>query len=66
MAEVTAAAAAVHFCARHPMTAIDGGAYRAFNGREEAWPASAALEFPVSDEERLAARRTGEGPGAVF
>ena len=48
--EVTATTAAVHFCARHPVAAVDGGPDRTFDRREEAWPARAAFEFPVSDE----------------
>ncbi len=57
MTQVTAAAAAVHFGARHPVTAIDGRTDRALDRREEAWPPGAALELPLGDKQRLIARR---------
>jgi hypothetical protein len=63
---MTTAPAAVHFCARHAVTAIDGGRDRTLDWCEEAGPAGAALEFALGDKQRLTAPRTREGPFAMF
>src|SRR5215475_261557 len=52
MAEMAAAAAAVHFRAHHPEAAVAGGLDRARNRVVEARPAGAAFEFRFRDEQR--------------
>src|SRR5262245_43559938 len=61
MAKVAATAAAVHFRARHPEAAVAGGLDRPRNRIVEAWPAGAALELGLRDEQRLPAAYAGEG-----
>src|SRR5262249_57903684 len=57
MAEMAAAAAAVHFRAHHPEAAIGCGLDRARNRVIEARPAGAALELRLRHEQRLLAAR---------
>src|SRR5881397_3406025 len=61
VAEMAAAAAAVHFRAHHPEAAVAGGFDRARNRVVEAWPAGAALELRLRDEQRLPAADAGKG-----
>jgi CRISPR-associated endonuclease/helicase Cas3 len=66
VAEMTAAGAAVHLRARHPVAPIDRGADGAVERREKAGPSRPALELPVRHEERLAAPRAAERAGPVL
>src|SRR6516164_9131524 len=66
VAEVAAAAAAMHLGAQHAIAAIDLLLDRARNRIIEARPAGAALEFPGRHEQRLAAAHTGKRAGALF
>ena len=64
--EVSAALAAMHFSARHPVAAIDRGADAPFDRRKETGPAGATLEIALGHEERLPAARAREHAGAVL
>ena len=55
MTEMSAAAAAVDFRARHEEAAVGVGFDRVIEGRREARPAGAAVEFFVGSEDRLPA-----------
>src|SRR5262245_44829351 len=66
MAKVAATAAAVHFRARHPEAAVAGGLDRPRNRIVEAWPAGAALELGLRDEQWLPAAYAGEGACALL
>jgi hypothetical protein len=57
---MSAAVAAVHFGARHPVAAIDRRPDAALDGGKKAGPASAALELAIRDEQLLAAGRARE------
>src|SRR5262249_8065871 len=61
MAKVAAAAAAVHFRARHAEAAVGRGLDRARDRIVEARPAGAALELGLGNEQRLIAAGAGEG-----
>src|SRR4030095_10716068 len=56
----------VHLGARHSVAAIDCRTDRAFDRREEAWPARAALELAIRDEQRLPTAGTGKRSCAVL
>src|SRR4029077_1863191 len=66
MAEMTAAAAAMHFGADHAVTAIGRGFDRAGLGIIEARPAGAALELGLGNEQFLIATGAIEHAGAFF
>src|SRR5262245_24202336 len=66
VAEMTTAAAAVDFRSHHEVAAIGGCFDRAFERREEAGPAGAALELAIGHEQRLAACGAGEHAAALF
>src|SRR5215831_18828884 len=66
MAEMAAAAAAVHFRAHHPEATVAGGLDRARNRVVEAGPAGAAVELGFRDEQRLPAADAGEGAGPLL
>src|SRR6266852_6176526 len=66
VAEMAAAAAAMHLGARHAVAAIDRGLDRARLRIVEARPAGAALEFALRDEQRLAAARAGKRARALL
>src|SRR5581483_10673920 len=63
---MAAAAAAMHFRARHAMAAVDGGLHRTGLRIVEAGPAGAALELFLRDEQRLSASGTGKSAGALL
>src|SRR5688572_28276429 len=66
VAEMSAAVAAMHFGARHPVAAIDGRPDAALQGREEARPAGATLELAIGDEQLLTAGRARKGSSPLF
>src|SRR5262245_33646997 len=66
VAEMAAAAAAMHLGAHHAVAAVLGALHRARDRIVEARPAGAALELLLGDEQRLAAARAGEGAGALL
>src|SRR5579859_7727791 len=66
VAEVAAAAAAMHLGADHAVAAVGRRFHGAFDGVVEARPAGAAVEFLLADEQRLAAADAGEGAGTLF
>src|ERR1017187_5445638 len=66
VAQMSAAARAVHFGARHAEAAIDGGGNRLRQRREKARPAAAAVELGRGFEQRQAARRAGVHAGAML
>src|SRR5687768_7194079 len=61
VAEVSAAAAAVHLGPHHAVGAIHGGLDRSLERLEEARPSRAALELAPGHEERLFAAGAGKG-----
>src|SRR5262249_33936689 len=63
---MAATAAAVDLRAGHAVAAVGGRADRAFDRREKAGPARAALELAIRDEERLPAARARERPGTML
>src|SRR5207244_4993943 len=66
VAEMAAAAAAMHLGAGHAVGAVDGLLDRAGFRVIEARPPRAALEFRFRDEQLLPAARTGEMSGALL
>src|SRR4028119_1723536 len=66
VAEVPAAARAMHLRARHEQAAVGLGADPALDGRPEGRPAGAALELGAGVEQRLAAAGAQESAGADF
>src|SRR6266705_2416925 len=66
VAEMAAAAAAVHFRARHAEAAVGRGLDRARNRIVEARPAGAALELGLGDEQRLLTAGAGERAGTLL
>src|SRR5580658_5352245 len=66
VAEVAAAAAAMHFGAHHAVVAVGRGLDRPGDRIVEARPAGAALEFLLGDEQLLAAAGAGEFAGALL
>src|SRR5580692_9264362 len=66
VAEMAAAAAAVHLGALHAPAAVGGGIDRAWLRIVEARPAGAALEFLLRGEQRLPAADAGERAGAFL
>src|SRR5205807_8548870 len=66
MAKVGAAPGAMDFCAGHSVVPVDRFFDRALDRPGEAWPAGAALKLDLAFEERLAAGRASENPGALF
>src|SRR5580704_18518188 len=66
VAEMAAAAAAVHFGALHAPAAVGGGIDRARLRIVKTRPAGAALEFLLRGEQRLPAADAGERAGALF
>ena len=60
MAQMRAAARAVHLGARHPIAVVDARFDRALDRNGEARPASAALEFGRALKQRLPAAGAGE------
>src|SRR5262249_14129085 len=66
VAEVAAAAAAMHFGAGHAEGAVLGGADRILQRLVEARPASAALELGVGGEQRQVAAGAGENALAML
>jgi len=66
VAEMAAAAAAMHLRPRHAMASILGALKGAFDGIVEAWPASAALEFFARHEKPLTAARADKSAGTLF
>src|SRR5882757_6667274 len=66
MAEMTAAAAAVHLGAHHAVAAVRRRFDRTRLGIVEARPARPALEFALGDEQLLSASRAGECAGALL
>ena len=61
VAEMAAAAAAMHLVARHAMAGVGVALDRARQRIVEARPAGAALEFLLGDEQRLVAGRADKG-----
>src|SRR5215510_11440743 len=61
VAEMAAAAAAMHLGAHHPVAAVGGGLDRALLRIVEARPAGTALELRLRHEQRLPAADAGEG-----
>src|SRR5690349_2779697 len=66
VAEMAAAAAAVHFHTHHAETTVARGLDRARNRIVETRPAGAALEFGLGDEQRLIAAGAGETAGPLL
>src|SRR3546814_16953188 len=66
MAEMAAAAAAMHLGARIAEVAVGRGADRAFERRPEARPAGAAVELGLDRIERHRAAGAAGGAGARF
>src|SRR6516225_2261772 len=66
VAEMAAAAAAMHLSAHHPIAAIGRALDRTLNRIVEARPAGAALEFLLRHEQRLAAPGADERAGALL
>src|SRR5580700_1845574 len=66
MAEMPAAAAAMHLGAGHEKAAVGVGLDHLFERRREARPAGAAVELRAGVEQRLAAAGAVIDPGAVL
>src|SRR5579872_6303032 len=66
MAEMAAAARAMHLGAAHAVTAVLGRFDRTIQRIVEARPAGAAFEFGLRPKQRLAAAGTGECAGAFL
>src|SRR5207245_11095144 len=66
VAEVAAAARAMHFRAPHEEMPVLARAHRSRQGPEEARPAGAAVELGVRAEAQLAAAPAAEGTGALL
>src|SRR5580700_3703109 len=66
MAEMAAAAAAMHLGADHPVALVHRRLGRALDRIVEARPAGAAFEFLVGHEQRLGAARADERAGALL
>src|SRR3984893_780207 len=66
VAQMAAAAAAMHLRPRNAMASILGALHGAFEGIVEARPAGAAFEFFGRDEKTLATSGADEGAGALF
>src|SRR5689334_9182991 len=66
MAEMAAAAAAMHFDPRHAVGAVLGAADRVVERLPETRPAGAAVELGVGGEQRQVAAGAGEYPLAVL
>ena len=66
MAEMPAAAAAMHFGSRHEQAAIGFGLDRIVERRPEARPPGAAVELGIRSEQRLPATGTVVDPGFVL
>jgi hypothetical protein len=66
VAQMAAAAAAMHLRPRHAMASILGALHGAFEGIVEARPAGAAFEFFGRDEKALATSGADEGAGSLF
>src|SRR5262249_38462246 len=66
VAEMAAAAAAMHLGAGHAVAVVGQGFDRALLRIVEARPAGAALEFLLRGEQRLPAAGAGEGAGALL
>ena len=66
MAQMAAAAAAMHFRPGHAVASILAVLDGAFEGIVKTRPAGAALEFLFRHEERLSAAGAHEGAGAFF
>src|SRR5262249_25354037 len=66
VAEMTAAAPAIHFRSWNEQAVIVRGADSVLDRREKARPASAAIEFGFGAKERQVAGRTSEQTGAML
>src|SRR6476660_2701347 len=66
VAQMAAAAAAVHLRTDHAVAFVRRGLHRTGRGIIEARPAGAAFEFPLRDEQRLIAPRTNESAGPLL
>src|SRR5262245_60781004 len=66
VAEMAAAAAAMHLLAHHAEGEIGVLLHRVLDRRIEARPASAAIELGLGGEERQVAAGAGEGPLAML
>src|SRR5262249_11566339 len=66
MAEMAAAAAAVHLGAHHAVAAVGRGLDRSANRIVEARPSGAALEFLLRGEQLLPAGDAGKRPGPLL
>src|SRR5262245_4794628 len=66
VAEMAAAAAAMHLGADHAVARVGRGLDSARHRVVEARPAGAALEFLLRHEQRLPAAGAAEGPGALL
>jgi len=66
VAEMPAAAAAVHLGARHAEAAVDGGRDGTLEGLKKTRPAGAAFKFTPGREERLGASGAAERAGPVL
>ena len=66
VAQMAAAAAAMHFRPRHAMAAVIGALDGAFEGIIKTRPTGAALEFLGRHEKALSAAGAHEGAGAFF
>src|SRR6516162_1652597 len=66
VAEMTAAAPAMHFRSWNEQAVIVRGADSVLDRREKARPTSAAIEFGFGAKERQIARRTSEQTGAML
>src|SRR5688500_20311613 len=66
VAEMPAAAAAMHFGPHHEVAAIGGRFDRPFDRREETGPPGAAFELAIGNEQRLTAPRAGERPTTLL
>src|SRR5262249_58354732 len=64
--KMAAATTAVRFGADHAIASVRRGPNRARLGLVEAWPAGAAFELLLRDEQGLVAARADEGPGALL
>jgi len=66
VAEMAAAAAAMHLRPGHAMASILGALKGALDGIVEAWPAGATLEFLARHEKPLATARADKSAGTLF